>query len=98
MELGLSFWNMVHFLDAERLVFNFPHTNPVEQTHVVFQYTSLLLHGLSFSHRLVLVFFFSNFLADDDGTKGIGFGGSFVREEKQFPSYLCTYCDRQQVL
>lgn len=87
MELGPFFWNMVHFLDAEHLVYKFPHTNPVLQTHhMVVQYTSLLLHWVSFSYLLILIFFF---FVDDDGTRGMGFGGSFVREEKQFPSYLC---------
>lgn len=57
MELGPSFWNVACFLEAERLMYKFPHTNPVLHG-TVYQNTSLLLHGVSFSHLLVLIYFF----------------------------------------
>lgn len=34
MELSLSFWNVVHFLPAEHVVYTFPYTNPMLQVHL----------------------------------------------------------------
>lgn len=63
---------------------NFPMQSPCYRYVMVFQYTSLLLHGVSFSHLLVLIFFFlfSLLLLM---SPNMGFGGSFVREGELIP-------------
>lgn len=63
---------------------NFPIQSLCYRYVMVFQYTSLLLHGVSFSHLLVLIFFFlfSLLLLM---APNMGFGGSFVREGELIP-------------